>query len=133
VENLVSGPGMARDHAARHGGHMDAAAIAAQAALGDAHCRSTLQRHTQRLARALASVINLLDPDVIVLGGGLSRMAHLYTEVPALWGRWVFAAGVPGPVHTRLLPAMHGDASGVRGAAWLGRSEAQQDKAAGPR
>lgn len=124
VENLVSGPGIARDHAARHGGSLDAATIAARAAQGHADCQATLQRHTRRLARALASVINLLDPDVIVLGGGLSRMAHLYTEVPALWGRWVFAAGVPGPVHTRLVPALHGDASGVRGAAWLGRAAA---------
>ena len=124
VENLVSGPGIARDHAAFHGGSLDAATIAARAAEGHADCQATLQRHTRRLARALASVINLLDPDVIVLGGGLSRMAHLYTEVPALWGRWVFAAGVPGPVHTRLVPALHGDASGVRGAAWLGRAAA---------
>lgn len=134
VESLVSGPGIARDHAARHGGTRDAAAIATLAAQGDAACQATLQRHTQRLARALAGVVNLLDPDVIVLGGGLSRMAHLYTEVPALWGRWVFAAGVPGPVHTRLLPALHGDASGVRGAAWLGRATAAtQEIAAGPR
>jgi fructokinase len=133
VENLVSGPGIARDHAAHHGGSLDAATIATHALQGDNHCSATLQRHTRRLARALAGVINLLDPDVIVLGGGLSRMAHLYTEVPALWGRWVFAAGVPGPVHTRLLPALHGDASGVRGAAWLGRAAARQDKAAGPR
>jgi fructokinase len=122
VEGLVSGPGIARDHAARHGGSLDAATIATRAAAGDADCHATLQRHTQRLARALAGVINLLDPDVIVLGGGLSRMEHLYAEVPRLWGRWVFAAGVPAPVHTRLLPALHGDASGVRGAAWLGRA-----------
>jgi fructokinase len=133
VENLVSGPGIAREHAALHGGSLDAASIATRALQGDAQCSATLQRHARRLARALASVINLLDPDVIVLGGGLSRMAHLYNEVPALWGRWVFAAGVPGPVHTRLLPALHGDASGVRGAAWLGRAAAPQEEAAGPR
>ena len=66
-------------------------------------------------------MINLLDPDVIVLGGGLSRMAATYTAVPALWGPWVFAGGQREPVRTRLLPAAHGDASGVRGAAWLGR------------
>jgi fructokinase len=121
VESLVSGPGIAREHAARHGGSLDGVAIAARAAGGDADCQATMARHTHRLARALAAVINLLDPDVIVLGGGLSRLAHLYTEVPALWGQWVFSAGAQGRVHTRLVAAQHGDASGVRGAAWLGR------------
>ena len=72
---------------------------------GDAACRATLARHSTRLARALAAVINLLDPDVIVLGGGLSRLSHLYTQVPALWGRWVFSGGVRDPVRTRLLPS----------------------------
>ena len=124
VESLVSGPALARDHAQRHGGDLDAATIAACAAAGDAGCRATLARHAERLARALASVINLLDPDVIVLGGGLSLMPHLYTEVPALWQRWVFSAGADEPVRTKLVPARHGDASGVRGAAWVGRTEA---------
>ena len=125
VETLVCGPGLAREHAGRHGGALDAVAIAAGAARGDAACAATLQRHARRLARALASVINLLDPDVIVLGGGLSKLQHLYTEVPALWPNWVFSAGADGPggtVRTRLLPAVHGDASGVRGAAWLWRA-----------
>ncbi|MBU6260355.1 MAG: ROK family protein, partial [Burkholderiales bacterium] len=72
------------------------------------------------LARALAVVVNLLDPDVIVLGGGLSRLPHLYERVPALWGDWVFGATPERAVRTRLLPSRHGDASGVRGAAWLG-------------
>ena len=126
IESLICGPGLARDHALRHGGTLDGAAIAQGAAAGDEACSATLARHSHRLARALASVINLLDPDVIVLGGGVSLMPHLYTEVPALWGRWVFAAGaqtrVNTPVNTRLLPALHGDASGVRGAAWVGRA-----------
>ena len=121
AETLLSGPALARDHALRHGGTLDAAAIAARAALGDADCTATLRRHTCRLARALAAVINLLDPDVIVLGGGLSAMTHLYTEVPKRWSQWVFSAGSIDPVRTVLWPAMHGDASGVRGAAWLGR------------
>lgn len=119
VESLVSGPGLAREHALRHGGTLDAAAIALEAADGNAACQATLQRHANRLARALAAVINLLDPDVIVLGGGLSSMSHLYADVPALWSQWVFTAGSGEPVRTRLLPALHGDASGVRGAAWL--------------
>jgi fructokinase len=126
IETLLSGPGLARDHARQHGGALDAVAIAAQAAAGDEACAATLERHASRLARALAGVINLLDPDVIVLGGGLSRMPYLYTAVPALWSRWVFAANggdaAAAPVRTRLLPALHGDASGVRGAAWVGRS-----------
>lgn len=121
VETLVSGPGIAADHQRRHGGARTAAQIAQAAALGDAVCVDTLARWQQRLARALAAVINLLDPDVIVLGGGLSRIAGTYSAVPALWERWVFSGGVREPVHTRLLPALHGDASGVRGAAWLGR------------
>jgi fructokinase len=121
IETLLSGPGLAREHQLRHGGTLDAAAIAAAADAGDADCAATLARHAQRLARALAAVINLLDPDVIVLGGGLSAMQPLYTTVPRLWSRWVFSAGADEPVRTRLVPALHGDASGVRGAAWLWR------------
>jgi fructokinase len=119
IETHISGPAIARDHALQHGGTLSAAEIASAAAAGDAVCAATLERHAARLARALAMVINLLDPDVIVLGGGLSAMPHLYRQVPALWSRWVFAAGAQEPVRTRLLPALHGDASGVRGAAWL--------------
>jgi fructokinase len=121
VETLVSGPGLAADHQRRHGGTLSAVQIAEAAATGDGACADTLARWQQRLARALAGVINLLDPDVIVLGGGLSRINATYSAVPALWGRWVFSGGLREPVRTRLLPAAHGDASGVRGAAWLGR------------
>ena len=125
IETLLSGPGLAADHQRRHGGTLTpaltAAQIAAAAASGDTACVDTLARWHHRLARALAGVINLLDPDLIVLGGGLSRIASTYTAVPALWGRWVFSGGLREPVRTRLLPALHGDASGVRGAAWLGR------------
>jgi len=122
IETLLSGPGLARDHATRHGGALDAATIAPHAVQGDPACADTLARHAGRLARALAGVINLLDPDVIVLGGGLSLMPHLYEAVPRLWSRWVFSAGVDAPLRTALRPALHGDASGVRGAAWLGRA-----------
>jgi fructokinase len=122
IETLVSGPALARDHAQPHGTALAAEQIAAAAARGDPDCAATLERHANRLARALAAVINLLDPDVIVLGGGVSRMAHLYQRVPALWAQWVFCGGVREPVRTRLLPSLHGDSSGVRGAAWLGRA-----------
>lgn len=115
VETWLSGPGMAADHLRHGGAALDAAAIAAGAAAGDARCEATLQRYIDRLARALAVVINIVDPDVIVLGGGLSSMARLYDEVPARWGRQVFSDQVA----TRLLPPVHGDSSGVRGAAWL--------------
>ena len=118
-ETLISGPGIARDHAAVTGQALTAQQIAARANDGDAACAATLERHASRLARALAGVINLLDPDVIVLGGGLSLMPHLYTRVPALWSRWVFSGGHADIVRTRLVPSRHGDASGVRGAAWL--------------
>jgi fructokinase len=121
LETLLSGPGLARDHGAATGQARSAEAIEQAARDGDAACLATLERHASRLARGLAGVINLLDPDVIVLGGGLSRMVHLYTQVPALWNRWVFSAGAEGPVRTRLVPSRHGDASGVRGAAWLWR------------
>jgi fructokinase len=121
IESMVAGPAIARDHAARFGGMLDAAGIAVRAAAGDVEARTTLDRHAERLARALAGVINLLDPDVIVLGGGLSLMPHLYEQVPRLWGRWVFGVGSHEPLKTRLVPARHGDASGVRGAAWIGR------------
>ena len=79
---------------------------------------ATLLRYEQRLAKALAHVINILDPDVIVLGGGMSNIDRLYVNVPARWGRWVFSERVD----TRLVRHLHGDSSGVRGAAWLWNS-----------
>jgi fructokinase len=115
IETFLSGPGLAADHR-RHGGRLLAAPeIAAAAAAGDPDCRATLDCYADRLARALASVINLIDPDAIVLGGGLSAFAFLYYEVPRRWGRHIFSDTVV----TRLLPPRHGDSSGVRGAAWL--------------
>jgi fructokinase len=119
IETFLSGPGLAADHRRHGGAAIPAAAIARSAAAGDAACRATLDRHADRLARALAGVINILDPDVIVLGGGLSALAYLYDEVPRRWGRHVFSDRVV----TRLLPPVHGDSSGVRGAAWLWRPE----------
>ncbi len=115
IETFLSGPGLARDHERVTGARMSAEAIAARAAGGDSHAEATLRRYVSRMARALASIINVLDPDVIVLGGGLSNLDRLYTEVPAQWARWVFSDRVD----TRLVRPRHGDASGVRGAAWL--------------
>lgn len=122
IETLASGPGLARDHAARHGGARSAEQIAAAADAGDADAAATIERWQRRLARALAAVVNLLDPDVIVLGGGLSRIASTCARVPALLPQWVFAGGVREPVRTRIVPARWGDSSGVRGAAWLWRA-----------
>ncbi len=124
LETLVCGPGMARDHEARTGQTLTAREIAERASTGDAACDATLSRHAGRLARAFAQVINLLDPDVIVLGGGLSRIERLYAEVPSLWGQHVFSGGLKDEVRTRLAPSVHGDSSGVRGAAWLWRDDA---------
>src|SRR5271166_6342085 len=91
------------------------AGIVSAAAHGDDRCRATLARYIDRLARGLAMVVNLLDPDAIVLGGGLSKIGLLYREVPQIWGRYIFSDRVD----TRLLAPAYGDASGVRGAAGL--------------
>ena len=115
IETYLSGPGMARDHLAATDARLTAADIAARAATGDPSALATVDRYVARLARALAHVINLVDPDAIVLGGGLSNIAAVYSRVPLQWGRHVFSDHVS----TRLLPNVHGDASGVRGAAWL--------------
>ncbi len=114
IETWLSGPGLAADHLAVTGNALTAHDIARQAS--GVGCVATLQRYEDRLARALASVINIMDPHVIVLGGGLSNIAGLCERVSYLWGRYVFSD----QVHTRLVPALHGDSSGVRGAAWLG-------------
>jgi fructokinase len=115
IETFLAGPALARDHRAATGADLDAPGIAARAAAGDAACEATLVRYEERLARALAHVINLLDPDAIVLGGGMSNLDRLYDHVPRLWGPWVFSDRVD----TRLVRHRFGDSSGVRGAAWL--------------
>ncbi len=112
IETFVSGPGLERDYLSATGQNLSAAEIAA---LANAGAQAALARFEHRLARALAGVINVLDPDVIVLGGGMSNTGRLYDNVPKLWGEWVFSDTVA----TSLAPARHGDASGVRGAAWL--------------
>ena len=115
IETFLSGPAVSREFAARGGGTKSAIEIAAAADAGDVRAMETIDRYVRRMARALASVINLLDPDVIVLGGGLSNIDALYERVPAMWPRWTFSDVVTTP----LKRAAHGDASGVRGAAWL--------------
>jgi len=120
IETFLSGPGLARDYAAVAGELQDVTQIVSLAEAGNTVAEASLRRYEQRMARALAAVINLLDPEVIVLGGGLSNIARLYPMVPALWSQFVFSAGVGNePVRTRLVPPKHGDSSGVRGAAWL--------------
>ena len=115
IEMFLSGPGLAREHRETTGRDWDAGEIDRAAQGGDAGAEAALVLYTSRLARALATVINVLDPDVIVLGGGLSNMARLYASVPREWGRWVFSDRVDTP----LVAPRHGDTSGVRGAAWL--------------
>jgi len=115
LETWLSGPGLARDFLAATGKNLPAEAIAAGAQRGDVECQAALMRYEDRLARGLAQIINILDPDVIVLGGGLSRITRLYENVPRLWGRYVFSDHVA----TRLAAPLHGDSGGVRGAAWL--------------
>ncbi|MGZ5032186.1 MAG: ROK family protein [Usitatibacter sp.] len=115
IETYLSGPGLAADHARATGERLPVEEIVARAQSGDAHCADTLERYARRLARSLAGVINILDPDVIVLGGGLSNVAGLYERVPQLWKEHVFSD----EVRTRLAAPVHGDSSGVRGAAWL--------------
>ena len=106
VETYLSGPGLSRDYEQATGKRLDPQEIARL---------PFFERYEERLARALAGVINLLDPDVIVLGGGMSNVERLYTQVPRLWARYVFSDHVA----TRLERNVHGDSSGVRGAAWL--------------
>jgi fructokinase len=107
IETYLSGPGLSRDHERVTGERLAPEQVVLH--------EETMRRYEDRLARGLASVINVLDPDVIVLGGGMSNVARLYTEVPRLWGQHVFSDRVT----TRLVAPVHGDSSGVRGAAWL--------------
>jgi fructokinase len=115
IETFLSGPGLERDYAAAAGRTLPAVEIARESAGGDPAARACLDRYVDRMARSLASVINVLDPSVVVLGGGLCHIDALYTSVPERWGAYVFSDRVD----TRLVRARHGDSSGVRGAAWL--------------
>lgn len=119
LETWLSGPAMARDHARVTGETIDARAIAARAAEGDPRASGTLTRYRRRLAKGLSGVINVLDPDVVVLGGGLSNIDALYDDLPL--SDYVFSDAVT----TRVVRARHGDSSGVRGAAWLWPAEGE--------
>jgi fructokinase len=115
VETFLSGPGLARDYRTASGETLEAPDIVVRAEGGDEAARAALSRYEDRMARALAVVLNVLDPDAVVLGGGMSQLARLYENVPRSWQEWAFSDRVDTP----LRPPKHGDASGVRGAAWL--------------
>jgi fructokinase len=115
IETWLSGPAFERDYMHSVRERLKAEEIAQRAQAGDRHASEALSRYVDRLARSLAAVINILDPEVIVLGGGMSNVTALYRDVPARWTDYVFSDRVD----TKLVPAKHGDASGVRGAAWL--------------
>ncbi|TWA60698.1 fructokinase [Azospirillum brasilense] len=119
LETFVSGPAVAADHRRVTGADLTVEAIAAQAERGDAAARATFGRLVDRLGRGLAGIVNVLDPDVVVLGGGLSNLEFLYTALPPAIARWAFTDSLDTPVRR----AVHGDSSGVRGAAWLWRPE----------
>lgn len=115
IETWLSGPGLVRDHELYANIFLDTQTIVSKARFGDEDAEETMQRYEDRMARSLAHVINMIDPDVIVLGGGMGNIKRLYKNVPARWGQYVFSD----VVDTRLLAPKHGDSSGVRGAAWL--------------
>jgi fructokinase len=115
IETFLSGTGFAQHHALRTDEHLDAPSIVALAQTGEKDAVMSMELYENQLARALAALINTLDPNVIVLGGGMSNVERLYDRVPKLWHQWVFSDRVD----TKLVPPMHGDSSGVRGAAWL--------------
>ena len=115
IEAYLSGPGLVNDHRQNTNEHCEAAEIVAAAVDGYVPAAATMARYEERLARALASAVNLVDPDVIVLSGGLSNIGRLYENVPALLAGPVFSD----VIDTRIIPTQHGDSSGVRGAAWL--------------
>jgi fructokinase len=118
IETWLSGPGIVRDHELHNNIYLDAETIDNKARFGDEDADETLQRYENRMARSLAQVINILDPDTIVLGGGMGNIKRLYENVPTIWGDYVFSD----VVNTKLVAPAHGDSSGVRGAAWLWNS-----------
>lgn len=115
IETWLSGPGIVRDHELYNNEFIDPETLDGKARFGDEDAKETFQRYENRMARSLAHVINIIDPDVIVLGGGIGNIKRLYENVPDIWGDYVFSD----TVNTKLQAPLHGDSSGVRGAAWL--------------
>ena len=115
LETFLSGPGLQREYSCETGQDLTPPEIYARSLMGDLQAEKHLNVYEGRLARGLATVINLVDPEIIILGGGLSQLNRLYVNVPKLWNQWVFSDRVD----TKIVPAKHGDSSGVRGAAWL--------------
>ena len=115
IETFLSGQGLQREYTRTTGHDVFPEEIHRRSQEGDSQSQQVLRRYENRLARGLASIINILDPEVIVLGGGLSNFEPFYERVPEIWGKWVFSDRVD----TKLVRAKHGDSSGVRGAAWL--------------
>ena len=127
IETWLSGPALAREASAALGRPLDGPGVAALAVAGDVAAGTVLDAYVERFAKASATVIDLLDPDVMVVGGGVANLSARFERVPERWTAWVFADAVA----TRLVPARHGDSSGVRGAAWLGRAGGLTRSAAG--
>ena len=119
LETYISGTGFRHDHEKATGVALTSQEVIAAMRAGDAAARATYQRYVSRLGRGLASVVNILDPDVIVLGGGMSNVDELYDDLPAIIGRYVFSDTFDTPIRRNV----HGDSSGVRGAAWLWKDE----------
>jgi len=115
IETFLSGPGLARDYRDRCGEELPSEEIVRSALRGDPGAEAALDRYELRMAKALAALLNILDPDIVVLGGGLSGIDRLYQKVPSLWQPFAFSDRIDTP----LSPPRHGDSSGVRGAAWL--------------
>ncbi len=115
IEQFISGTGLKKDYFRATGKQLKGSEIVALAESGDEQAEASLSRYEDRLARAMSGVINILDPHVVVLGGGVSNYKRLYTSIPKLWEKYVFSDTVA----TKLVPAKFGDSSGIRGAAWL--------------
>ena len=123
IETFLSGPGLSDDYEKEAGIRISGQAVADRLLHHEQAAERVITRYEDRLARSLATVINILDPEIIVLGGGLSNFNRIYNNIPAIWTRYIFSDAV----RTRLLPPIHGDSSGVRGAAWLWGSGESKD------
>ncbi len=117
IEKYISGPAVESEHRKKFSDSLSLKEIVQNYMGGDKNCKATIDLLIERIAKCLAFIINIIDPDVIVLGGGLSNLDFIYEKVPKIWENWIFSDCV----NTKLLKAVHGDSSGVRGAAWLNK------------